>query len=289
MKEDKAFKATLHLVALVVFVILILFFVALLKGALPAIKKLGFIKFLFSKEWDPNFEKFGALPFVIGTLSTSILALLITIPFSLSVAIFLSEYTSGFLSELLSATTELLAAVPSVIYGFWGLFVLVPAIRELEIKIGAPPYGVGILTASLILAVMITPYASSIAREMLTMVPDELKEAAFALGATKAETIWKISLPYAKSGIIAGMLLAFGRALGETMAVTMVIGNSNIIPESIFSPANTMASVIANEFTEATGDLYVSALIEIGLVLFVITILFGIAGKIMIKKLAVEK
>jgi len=184
--------------------------------------------------------------------------------------------------------TELLAGIPSVIYGFWGLFVFVPIVRKLEMKIGIPPYGVGIFTASVILAVMVVPYASSIGREVISLVPSDVKEAAYSLGATRQEVIMKVILPYARSGIMAGILLALGRALGETMAVTMVIGNSNFLPRSMFSPGNTMASVIANEFTEATGRLYLSSLIEIGLLLFLVTVVINITGRYIIKKVRVE-
>ncbi len=243
-------------------------------------------KFLFLKEWDPVVEKFGMLPFLVGTLLTSIIALLISLPFSISIALFLGEYfKTGFISRVLSYSTDLLAGIPSVIYGFWGLYLLVPLIRKLEIKLGVLPYGVGILTASLILAVMIIPYASSIAREVIKLVPQDLIEAGYSLGATRYEVIKKVIIPYSFSGIFAGILLSFGRAFGETMAVTMVIGNSNFLPKSIFSPANTMASVIANEFTEATGDIHLSSLIHIGLWLFIITFLINLVGNIIIKRL----
>jgi phosphate transport system permease protein len=183
---------------------------------------------------------------------------------------------------------ELLAGVPSVIYGFCGLFLLAPLIRNLEIKLGVPPYGVGILTASLVLSIMIIPYSASIGREVIGLVPSDLKEAALSLGATRFEVIRKVILPYAGSGIVAGILLSLGRALGETMAVTMVIGNSNFIPKSIFSPANTLASVIANEFTEATGSLYLASLIKLGLVLFIVTTIINLIGKLIIRRMGVE-
>ncbi len=210
-------------------------------------------------------------------------------PFSLAISIFIGEYfREGYLPSFLKNVTELLAGIPSIIYGFWALFVLVPVIRNVELKLGILPYGVGILTASLILSVMIIPYAASIAREVIALVPTDIKEAAYALGATRQEVITKVILPYARSGIFASILLALGRALGETMAVTMVIGNSNLLPQSLFSPGNTMASVIANEFTEATGKLYLSSLIEIGLILFLVTMIINIAGRYVIKKASVE-
>jgi phosphate transport system permease protein len=174
-----------------------------------------------------------------------------------------------------------------VIYGFWGLFVLVPIIRGLQVKLGVLPYGVGIFSASLILSVMIIPYAASIGREVIALVPSDIKEAGYSLGATRQEVVTKIILPYARSGIGAGILLALGRALGETMAVTMVIGNANILPRSIFSPGNTMASVIANEFAEATGRLYLSSLIEIGVLLFLVTVIINLIGKYVIQRVTV--
>jgi len=229
------------------------------------------------------------LPFLVGTLLTSFLALLICLPFSLAISIFIGEYfKKGALSSFLKTVTELLAGIPSIIYGFWALFVLVPIVRNFQTKIGIFPYGVGILTASMILSVMIIPYAASIAREVISLVPSDVKEAAYSLGSTRQEVITKVVLPYARSGIVAGILLALGRALGETMAVTMVIGNSNRLPKGFFSPGNSMASVIANEFTEATASLHISSLIEIALLLFLVTMLINIIGKYIIKKISVE-
>ncbi|MFQ6105290.1 MAG: phosphate ABC transporter permease subunit PstC [Candidatus Glassbacteria bacterium] len=270
-----------------VFMILLLLgiFLTLLFNSMPSIKAIG-LKFFYGKTWDPIFDDYGAVPFLVGTLLTSFFALLISTPFSLAIAIFLGEYfRRGIPSSFLGSMVELLAGIPSVIYGFWGLFVLVPLVRDLEIKLNLPPYGVGIFTASLILSVMIIPYSASIAREVISMVPSELKEAAYSLGATRYEVIRKVVLPYASSGIFAGVMLALGRALGETMAVTMVIGNSNFLPDNIFSPGNTMASVIANEFTEATGDIYLSSLIEIGLLLFLVTMVINLLGKIVMKRM----
>ncbi len=184
---------------------------------------------------------------------------------------------------------ELLAGVPSIIYGFWGLFVLAPLVRRLELSLGVIPHGVGIFTAALVLAIMIIPFSASLGREVISLVPAELKEAALSLGATRFEVIQKIILPYAKSGIIGGLLLSFGRALGETMAVTMVIGNRNSIPTNIFSPANTLASVIANEFAEATEILYMASLTELALVLFLVTALLNILGKFIIRRMGMSK
>lgn len=288
MRAEFTFQKILVLSAVAIVVLLLAIFLSLFLHSLPSVKALG-LSFLYSKTWDPVSSEFGALVFLVGTLLTSFLALLICLPFSVAISIFLGEYfREGSLSSFLKNVTELLAGIPSVIYGFWGLFVLVPMVRNFEMKLGILPYGVGIFTASLILSVMIIPYAASIGREVIALVPSDIKEAAYSLGATRQEVITKIILPYARSGIIAGILLALGRALGETMAVTMVIGNSNFLPKSIFSPGNTMASVIANEFTEATGRLYLSSLIEIGFLLFLVTMIINIIGKYIIKRVSVE-
>jgi phosphate transport system permease protein len=261
-------------------------FFSLMIASLPALRQFGF-SFLMGKTWDPVRGEFGALAFLLGTLMSSFMALLICMIFSLPVSIFLGEYfRAGNASTFMKSVIELLAGIPSVIYGFWGLFLLVPLVRALEVKLGVTPQGVGIFTASMVLAIMIIPYASSIATEVINLVPSDLKEAALSLGATRFEVIRKVILPYAYSGIFAGILLALGRALGETMAVTMVIGNSNFLPRSIFSPGNTMASVIANEFTEATGRLYLASLIELALVLFIVTMIINILGKMVIRKMS---
>ncbi len=286
IRAEKAFKRTLIIVALLVLVVVLGIMLTLTVQSTLSMKALG-IKFLWGKVWDPVKEIFGAYPFLIGTLFTSFLALVISIPFSFSVAIFLGEYyPRGWFSDTLKNVIELIAAIPSVIYGFWGLFVLVPIVRNFEAKIGVAPIGLGILASSLILAVMIIPYAASLGREMIRMVPSQLKEAAYAMGATRWEVIRNVVLPYTKSGLFAGVLLSLGRALGETMAVTMIIGNTSIIPKSIFSLGNTMASVIANEFTEAANPIYLSALIELGLVLFLVTVVINMIGKRIIKRFA---
>jgi phosphate transport system permease protein len=285
--KDTIFKKLLIISSLVVIGILLgLCFTLLTKSAL-SLKDSG-VSFLFRSIWDPVRDLYGAFPFLVGTLITSILALVISIPFSLAIAIFLgSILKEGLLSSLLGTILDLLAGIPSVIYGFWGLFVLVPIIRTFELWIGVAPNGVGIITASIILALMIIPYSASISREMISLVPKDLNEAALSLGATPLESINKVTIPYAKSGIFAGILMSFGRAISETMAVTMLIGNSNKIPLSIFSPANTLASVIANEFAEASEALYVSSLIELALLLLVLTTLFSLGGRIIVKKWAV--
>lgn len=287
-RAEPIFQKTLVLSAAAIVALLVAISLSLLLHSLPSLKAFG-LSFFFRRTWNPVSNEFGALPFLVGTLLTSFLSLLICLPFSLAISILLGEYfREGLFSSLLKNVTELLAGIPSVIYGFWGLFVLVPIVRKFEMKFGIPQYGVGIFTASLILSVMIIPYAASIGREVISLVPSDIKEAAYSLGATRQEVITKIILPYARSGIMAGILLALGRALGETMAVTMVIGNSNFLPQSIFSPGNTMASVIANEFTEATGRLYLSSLIEIGFLLFLVTMVINVIGKYVIKKVSVE-
>jgi len=286
---DAIFRKLLYLNSILIVFLLIAIFGTLFLSSMPSMKNFG-IKFFIEKAWDPYFNKFGALPFIISTLLTSFLALLICVPFSLALSIFLGEYyTGGRVSAILRALIECMAGIPSVVYGFWGLLVLAPRIQIIEGWLGVEAYGVGIFTASVILAIMIIPYATSIGRDVISLVPIDLKEAAFSLGATRYEVVKKVILPYARSGIFAGFILSLGRALGETMAVTMVIGNSNFIPKSIFSPANTMASVIANEFTEATSDLYLSSLVHIGLWLFVITMIINIIGKFVINIIALKK
>jgi phosphate transport system permease protein len=285
---ETAFGRGLHVSGWIILGLLAAVFVTLVIHSMPGIKALG-AAFLYGTTWDPVRGRLGALPFIVGTLLTSFLALAISIPFSLAISIHLGEYyREGPFSSFLKSAVDLLAGIPSVIYGFWGLFVLVPVVRSLQMKLGIAPYGVGIFTASLVLAVMIIPYSASLGREVIQLVPAEQKEAALSLGATRFEVIRKVILPYARSGILAGVLLALGRALGETMAVTMVIGNSNFVPRGIFSPANTMASVIANEFAEATETVYLSALVEIGLLLFIVSTIINILGRHVIKHTSVD-
>lgn len=255
--------------------------------------------FLTGSTWDPVNEVFGALPFIFGTLVSSFLALIIAVPFSLGIAIFLSELAPERLRTPLSFIIELLAAVPSVIIGLWGIFILAPFIRDylappLSTYLGflplfqGPMYGLSMLTGGVILAIMIVPITSSVSREVIMTVPIHQREAALALGATGWETTRIAVLPYARSGIFGAVILGFGRAIGETMAVTMVIGNSPHISGSLFSPSYTMASVIANEFVEATSKLYISSLIEIGLLLLMISFIINIAARILVWKLKVE-
>lgn len=285
---ESAFKRTLTLSSVIFIVILIAFLITLFVSSTPTLKSIGF-KFIFGKAWNPVTNDFGALPFLIGTLETSVLALIISTPFALAVGLFLGEYyPEGMISGIFKNVIELLASIPSVVYGFWGIFVLVPIVRNLEIKLNVVPYGLGIATASVILAIMIMPYSVSLSRQVIALVPRNLKEGAYALGATRYEVIKKVIIPYTRSGLFAGILLALGRALGETMAVTMLIGNSHDIPKGIFAPGNTMASLIANEFTEATGVHYLSALIEMGLLLFIVTFLINMLGSRIIKRFTLD-
>jgi len=250
-------------------------------------------KFFFRSEWDPVNEQFGAWPFVYGTLVSSIVALFLAVPLALGVAVFITEMSPRWLKGALAFTTELLAAIPSVIYGLWAIFVLVPLLRQyLEPFLAqffgwtglfeGTPYGVGMLAAGIILAIMVVPIISSITREVMTAVPQQQREAVLALGATRWEMIRTGVLRNARAGILGAIILGLGRALGETMAVTMVIGNRPEIARSLFAPGYTMASVIANEFSEATGDTYLSALVEVGLALFLVTIIVNILAQVLV-------
>jgi phosphate transport system permease protein len=278
------FEKLLRVVA--IFAVLLIAFVAfaLAFGAKESFEAFGF-GFLIGGEWNPVDGIFGAFPFLAGTLITSFAALLISVPFSLAIALLLGEYhQEGRIATLFSSLVELLAGIPSVLYGFFALFYLVPLVRVVEVKLGVPPYGVGVLSASLVLAVMIVPFSASLAREVIRMVPSGLKESAYALGATRFEVLKDVVLPTAKSGIFAGFVLALGRALGETMAVTMVIGNRNELPRSIFDLGNTIASVIANEFAEAGSALHISSLTYLGLALFVSCAAISVVGKAVIRR-----
>ena len=262
----------------------------LTRQSLESIQKFGFA-FWRTEIWDPVAGEFGALPFIWGTLYSSLLALLIATPIALGIAVFISELCPAVLRQPLVFLTELLAAIPSIVYGLWGIFVLVPAVRAIETStpdslrqlplFSGPPLGVGMLAAAVILAIMVIPFTSSVSREVLKSVPGAQREAAYALGATRFEAI-RAALFYARTGIIGAIMLGFGRALGETMAVTMVIGNTPKISLSLFAPQYTMSAVIANEFTEATDELYLHALIEIGLVLFIITLVVNALSRLLI-------
>ena len=280
--SDKAFKTLLWFAASIILIITGGMLYSLTSGAIPAFKQFGFFEFLSSSEWNPTegSEKYGALAFIIGTIITSILGILFCLPFSLPVALFIGEYFKGKkIASLLGTIVDLLAGIPSIVYGLWGFYALRPIIMSL----GHSPQGFGILTASLVLGIMIIPYAASLSAEFIRMVPNDLKEGAYSMGATRAEVIQHIILPISGSGIFSSYILALGRALGETMAVTMLIGNANGIPNSIFDTGNTMASIIANQFGEAYG-LKLSSLIAVGLLLFLITAIINFIGKLIIKR-----
>ena len=268
----------------------------MIDASMLSIQRFGF-GFLLGTTWDPVFEEFGALPFVYGTLLSSLIALLLGGPISLGTAVFLSELAPHRLRSPVSFLIELLAAIPSVVYGVWGIFVMVPWLRTtvqpfLGGSLGfiplfdGPPYGFGMLAGGLILAIMIVPTIAAVSRDVMRAVPSSQREAMLALGATRWETIRLAVIPYARSGIVGAVILGLGRALGETMAVTMVIGNRPEISASLFAPSYTMASVIANEFTEATYDLYLNALIEIGLVLFGVTLLLNALARLLLWRVA---
>jgi len=262
--------------------------------SMASIQKFG-LNFWRTEIWDPVAGEFGALPFIWGTLYSSVLALLIATPIALGIAIFISELCPAALRQPLVFVTELLAAIPSIVYGLWGIFVMVPAVRVLETSLpdavrklplfSGPPLGLGMLSAALILAIMVIPFISSISREVLKSVPPAQREGAYALGATRFEAI-RAAVFYARTGIIGAVMLGFGRALGETMAVTMVIGNNPKVALSLFAPQYTMAAVVANEFAEAADKLYLSALVEIGLVLFIITLIINSFSRLLIWSMA---
>jgi phosphate transport system permease protein len=271
----------------------------LLAGALPALAAFG-SGFLVTNVWNPVTEKFGALAPVYGTLVTSAIAMLIATPVAFGIALFITELCPLWLKRPLATTIELLAAIPSIIYGIWGLFVLAPFVQDyvepaliaslgeipgLGLLFAGPPLGIGVLTAGFILAVMVLPLISSIMRDVFLTVPPVLKESAYALGATTAEVAWQVVLPYARIGVVGGILLGLGRALGETMAVTFVIGNSHHIHLSILQPGTTISAALANEFTEAVGDLYLSSLILLGLILFLITLVVLAIAKLLLSRL----
>jgi phosphate transport system permease protein len=288
--NDLRFRLGTGLVALSLVLLVVAIGFELLRQSQLSIAKFG-LSFWINDVWDPVSGEFGARPFIWGTLYSSILALALATPIALGIAIYLSELCPASLRQPLTFLTELLAAIPSIVYGLWGIFVLVPFVRSLEASLPAalralpffsgPPVGVGMLSAVLILAVMVIPFTSSVAREVLKAVPVSQREAAYALGATQWEAI-RAALYYGRTGIVGAIMLGFGRALGETMAVTMVIGNNPQISLSLFAPQYTMAAVLANEFTEAADELYLDALIEVGLVLFVITLFVNAGSRILI-------
>jgi phosphate transport system permease protein len=288
---DLIFENITRLFAFIVLTLVFMMAYEMIKASMPAIEKFG-LGFVTGKEWDPVLDNYGALPYIFGTLFSSLIALLIALPLSVGVAIFLSEIAPRWLEQPLSLLVEMLAAIPSIVYGLFGIFVLIPFLRTdvepfLGDKLGflplfqGPPYGFGMLAAALILSIMILPIITSISRDVMRSIPASQREAAFALGATKWETI-KIVLTGSKSGILGATLLGLGRAVGETMAVTMVIGNRAEVSWSLFDPGHTMASVLANEFAEASSEIYVSALIEIALLLFIMTIILNSIARLIV-------
>ncbi len=296
---DMLFRHTTRFFAFLVFALLAGIILSLIMGSVPAIKAYGF-DFIISDTWNPVTEKFGALAPIVGTLVTSFIALLIGVPISFGIALFLTELSPRWLRRPLGIAIELLAGIPSIIYGMWGLFVFAPAFAEnvqpwikdhlgdvpyLGALVQGPPMGIGMLTAGLILAIMVIPFIASVMRDVFQIVPAMLKESAYGLGATTWEVVWNIVLPYTKIGVVGGVMLGLGRALGETMAVTFVIGNAHNLTASLFMPGNSIASSLANEFTEADGELYTSALIELGLLLFVITFIVLSFSKILLLQL----
>lgn len=296
---DRSFRWSTLIFAVVIPLLIIILVYILAKDALPAMRRFGW-PFLVNSKWDPVHGIFGILPAIYGTVVSSLLALLIAVPISLGTALFLSDLAPRWLRTPLSFMVELLAAVPSIVYGLWGLFVLVPLLRPTETWLQAhfgnipyikelfqgPPIGIGMLAAGLVLAIMILPYITSVSREVIQAVPKTQREASLALGATQWETMCGPILRYARSGILGAIMLGLGRALGETMAVTMVIGNVPALKASLFSPGYTMPSMLANEFSEATDDLHRSALVEVALVLVVITIIINACARLLIWRVA---
>jgi phosphate transport system permease protein len=282
---DSVFRALTFLFAFLVLLILGGVIVALIDGALPALRAFG-PAFVVTEAWNPVTEKFGALAPIYGTLVTSAIAMLVGIPVAFGVAVFITEICPLWLKRPLATMIELLAAIPSIIYGIWGLFVFAPFVQQyvqppiidtlgqvpgVGALFAGPPLGIGMLTAGFILAIMVLPFISSIMRDVFETVPAMLKESAYGLGATRTEVVWKVVLPFTRIGVLGGIMLGLGRALGETMAVTFVIGNAHRISTSMLQPGTTISASLANEFTEAVGDLYLSSLIALGLILFVIT------------------
>jgi phosphate transport system permease protein len=292
--RDLSFRLCTGAFALVLVIVVVAIGIELTRQSMLSIQKFG-LNFWRTQTWDPVAGEFGALPFIWGTLYSSVLALVLSTPIAVGIAVFVSELSPARLRQPLVFLTELLAAIPSIVYGLWGIFVLVPLVRSLESAtptmlrqlplFSGPPLGVGMLSAGLILAIMVIPFTSSVAREVLKSVPVAQREAAYALGATRFEAI-RAALFYARTGIVGAVMLGFGRALGETMAVTMVIGNTPRISTSLFAPQYTMAAVLANEFTEADTELYLDALIEIGLVLFIITLVINALSRLLIWSMA---
>lgn len=298
-RADSGFRWLTLVAAWVVLAIFAGLMFSLVDGAWPALKQFGF-GFLITESWNPVTQKFGALAPIYGTIVTSALAMLVAVPVGIGIAIFLTELCPRALKRPIGIAVELLAGIPSIIYGIWGLFVFAPYFQRhiqpvlidmfapipvLRDVFAGPPYGVGIFTAALILSIMILPFISAVTRDVFETVPAIQKEAAYGLGCTTWEVMWNVVLPYSRTGVVGGAMLALGRALGETMAVTFVIGNAHRISESVFAPGTTISAAIANEFTEAVGDIYMSSLIAIGLVLFLITFLVLGASQLLLRRM----
>jgi len=297
--RDTRFRLLTLAAALLVLAIFAGVMASLLIGAYPAMRQFGW-GFVTNEAWNPVTEKFGALASIYGTLVTSVLAMFVAVPVGIGIAIFLTEICPRPLRRPIGIAIELLAGIPSIIYGIWGLFIFAPWFQEhvqtwmielfadipyLRDLFAGPPYGIGIFTAALILSIMVLPFISAVTRDVFETVPSVLKEAAYGLGCTTWEVMWRVVLPFARSGVVGGSMLALGRALGETMAVTFVIGNAHHIKSSVFAPGTTISATIANEFTEAVGDLYFSSLIELGLILFFITFIVLASAQLMLRAL----
>jgi len=296
---DVIFKNMTRTFAFLVFILLAAIMVSLIYGSRESISEFG-ISFLWTNDWNPVTHNYGALVPIVGTVLSSFIALLIAVPVSFGIAMFLTELSPVWLRRPLGTAIEMLAAIPSIIYGMWGLFVFVPIFQQyiqpyliqafsgipvLSQVFSGPPFGIGVFTAGLILSIMVIPFITAVMRDVFELVPPMLKESAYGLGGTTWEVIWKVVLPYTKHGVIGGIMLGLGRALGETMAVTFVIGNAFNLPTSIFSPSNSIASALANEFNEA-GGMQKSALLELGLILFLITTVVLAFSKVLLQRLA---
>ena len=303
MIADRVFAGATRFFALFVTAIVLAILIALIEGSLPVLKKFG-LGFFFSAAWNPVTDTYGALVPIVGTLVTSLIAMLIAVPVSFGIALFITELAPNWLKRPIGTAVELLAAIPSIIYGMWGLFVFAPLFADhvqpwVSDHIGqwplvgflfqGPPMGIGMFTAGLILAIMVIPFISAVMRDVFEIVPPVLKESAYGLGSTTWEVVRNVVLPYTRVGVVGGIMLGLGRALGETMAVTFVIGNAHHLSSSLFMPGNTISSALANEFTEATGELYTSALIGLGLVLFIITFLVLAAAKLLLIRLSAQE
>ena len=296
---DKRFHFLTWLAAALLLLLFAGVIISLVIGSIPAVREFGW-SFLTTERWSPSRERFGALASIYGTLVTSLLAMLVAVPVGIGIAIFLTELCPRFLRRPIGIAIELLAGIPSIIYGIWGLFVFAPWFQEhvqlpvidslvdvpvLGSLFGGTPYGIGIITAGLILSIMILPFISAVTRDVFETVPAMLKEATYGLGCTTWEVMWRVVLPYARSGVVGGAMLALGRALGETMAVTFVIGNAHRIAPSLFAPGTTISATIANEFAEATSEIYTSSLIYLGLILFFITFIVLASAQLMLRSL----